>query len=111
MEITIKEFKRCNLIKAIGRIDSSTAPQLAEAFDKINEANCFRIVFDMSEVQFISSAGLRVLINAQKTCKRWNRGELILAGVPQRIHEALDLAGFLPLFKFYDDAVEAVGSF
>jgi anti-sigma B factor antagonist len=65
----------------------------------------------MSGVEFLSSAGLRVLINVQKTCKRWNRGELVLASVPQRIYESLDLAGFMPLFKFFDDVVEAVGSF
>ena len=64
----------------------------------------------MSGVEFLSSAGLRVLIDVQKTCKRWNRGELVLANVPQRIYETLDLAGFVPLFKFFDDVVEAVGS-
>jgi anti-sigma B factor antagonist len=111
MEVTTKQFKRCDLVKATGRIDSNTAPQLAEAFAAINEADRFRIVFDMSDVDFISSAGLRVLINVQKTCKRWNRGELILVLVPERVHEALDLAGFVPLFKFYDDVVEAVGGF
>jgi len=111
MEVTTNEFKRCDLVGATGRVDSQTAPQLAEAFDAINEANRFKIVFDMSGLDFISSAGLRVLINVQKTCKRWNRGELILASVPRRIYETLDLAGFVPLFKFYDDVVEAVGSF
>jgi len=111
MEVTTKQFKRCDLVKATGRIDSNTAPQLAEALDAINEAGQFKIVFDLSEVDFISSAGLRVMINVQKTCKRWNRGELVLTSVPQRIYEALDLAGFVPLFKFYDDIVEAVGDF
>jgi len=111
MEITTKQFKRCDLIKATNRIDSNTAPQLAEVLDAINGADRFRIVFDMSKVEFISSAGLRVLINVQKTCKRWNRGELVLAAVPQRVSEALDLAGFLPLFKFYDNTIEAVASF
>ena len=111
MEVTTRQFKRCDLIAATGRIDSGTAPQLAEAFDAINEADRFKIVFDMGRVDFISSAGLRVLISVQKSCKRWNRGELILANVPQRIHEAMDLAGFIPLFKFFDDAIEAVGSF
>jgi anti-sigma B factor antagonist len=52
-----------------------------------------------------------VLINVQKTCKRWNRGELVLANVSQRIQETLDLAGFVPLFRFSDDVLEAVGSF
>ncbi len=111
MEITTKQLKRCDLVKATNRIDSNTAPQLAEAFDAINSADRFRIALDMGEVEFISSAGLRVLINVQKNCKRWNRGELVLAAVPRRIHEALDLAGFLPLFKLYDNAVEAVGNF
>jgi anti-sigma B factor antagonist len=111
MEVTTKQFKRCDMVKASGRIDSNTAPQLAKAFDRIVEADHFRIVFDMSDVDFISSAGLRVLINVQKTCKRWNRGELVLTSVPERIHEALELAGFVPLFRFSDDVVEAVGSF
>jgi anti-sigma B factor antagonist len=47
----------------------------------------------------------------QKACKRWNRGELVLANVPERVREALELAGFVPLFRFSDDVVEAVGSF
>jgi anti-sigma B factor antagonist len=111
MDVTTNQFKRCDLIKVTGRIDSYTAPQLAEAFDAINEAGRFKIVFDMSGIDYISSAGLRVMINTQKACKRWNRGEMILAGVPQRIYDALDLAGFVPLFKLFDDVTEAVGSF
>jgi anti-sigma B factor antagonist len=111
MEVTTKQFKRSDLVKATGRIDSQTAPQLAEVFDALTEADRFRIVFDMSGVEFLSSAGLRVLINVQKTCKRWNRGELVLANVSQRIQETLDLAGFVPLFRFSDDVLEAVGSF
>jgi len=111
MELTTERFKRCDLVKATGRIDSQTAPQLEEAFRAITEGKRFRIVLDMGGVEFISSAGLRALIDVQKTCKRWNRGQLVLARVPQRIYETLDLTGFVPLFKFFDDTVEAVGSF
>jgi anti-sigma B factor antagonist len=50
------------------------------------------------------------LISTQKTCKRYNRGEIVLASVPKRIHDALELAGFIPLFKFYDNILDAVGS-
>lgn len=111
MELSTEKFKRCDLVRATGRIDHQTAPQLEETFRAITEDGRFRIVFDMSGVEFVSSAALRVLIAVRKTCKRWNRGELVLAGVPERIYAALDLAGFVPLFKFFDDAVEAVGSF
>ncbi|GAB4537383.1 MAG: anti-sigma factor antagonist [Anaerolineae bacterium] len=111
LEITTNQFKRCDLVKALGRIDSYSAPQLADAFDAITEAGRFKIVFDMSGVDYISSAGLRVMINTQKTCKRWNRGEMVLAGVTKQVYGALDLAGFVPLFRIFDDVTEAVGSF
>jgi anti-sigma B factor antagonist len=111
MEVTTTQFKRCDLVKAVGRIDSQTAPQLEQAFKELSEAGHLNIVFDLSEVSFVSSAGLRVMIATQKMCKRWNRGELVLACVPQRIYETLDLAGFVPLFRFFDEVVEAVGSF
>ncbi|UCC89350.1 MAG: STAS domain-containing protein [Anaerolineales bacterium] len=111
LEVVTNQFKRCDLVKASGRVDSHTAPQLADTFEAINEAGRFKIVFDMSGVEYISSAGLRVMINVQKTCKRWNRGELVLAGVPEHIHGTLDLTGFVPLFKIFDDDAEAVGSF
>ena len=111
MEITTKQYKRCEVVKATGRVDSHTAPQLAETFNTITEAGQFHIAFDMSEIEFMSSAGLRVLISTQKLCKRLNRGQVVLVGVPQRIYEAFDLAGIIPLFTFYDNVVDAVGSF
>jgi anti-sigma B factor antagonist len=110
MEISVSPFKHCDLVKAKGRIDSYTAPQLAEAFNSITEAGRYKIAFDMSELDFLSSAGLRVLINTQKTCKRYNRGELALVKIPENIYAALDLAGFIPLFRIYDDVLTAVGS-
>ncbi len=111
MEVTTTQLRHCDLIKAKGRVDSYTAPQLAEAMDAITNAGRFKVVFDMSDIEYMSSAGLRVLISTQKNCKRYNRGEVVLASVPQRINEALDLAGFVPLFKFFDDVTLAVGYF
>ena len=110
MEISVIQYKHSDLVKAKGRVDSYTAPQLADAFNKITDTGRFKIAFDMSELDFLSSAGLRVLINTQKTCKRYNRGELVLVNIPENIYAALDLAGFIPLFKIYDDILTAVGS-
>ena len=56
-------------------------------------------------------AGLRVLVNTQKNCRRYNRGELVLAAVPKNILATLDLTGFIPLFKFFDTSLLAVGNF
>ncbi len=111
MEVTTQEFKHCDLVKVTGRVDSSTAPAFAKALDKVNENGRFKLVVDMSELEYMSSAGFRALLASQRNCKRYNRGELVLVSVPERIREALELAGFTELFKTFDDSITAVGSF
>jgi anti-sigma B factor antagonist len=110
MEITHSQYKHCDLVLVKGRIDSYTAPQLAETFNKITDSGRFKIALDLSSVEFMSSAGLRALINTQKTCKRYNRGELVLVSIPNNIRAALDLAGFIPLFRIFNDVITAVGN-
>jgi anti-sigma B factor antagonist len=79
--------------------------------EKVTKDGRFKIVLDMAGLEYMSSAGFRALLAAQRTCKRYNRGELVLASVPERIKEALELAGFNELFKTYSDSLTAVGSF
>jgi len=111
MDISTSQFKHCDLVKVSGRVDSSTAPKFAEEIGKITTQGHFKIVIDLSEVQFLSSAGLRVLISTLKNCKRYNRGDVILAAVPANILSVFDLAGFTSIFKIYPDVLSAVGVF
>ena len=111
MEITHTEYKRCDVVSVNGRVDSATASKLAETLNEVTNEGRYRIVLDMGKMDFISSAGLRVLIGAQKTCKRYNRGELVLSNVPPTILASLELAGFTPLFKIFADTISAVGNF
>jgi anti-sigma B factor antagonist len=111
MEITTKEFKHCHLVGLSGRVDSSTAPQFTQVMDGLIDKGVYKFVIDMSKLEYMSSAGFRALLGAQRSCKRYNRGEVILASVPSRIQEALELAGFTELFKTFPEPLEAVGSF
>lgn len=108
--IETHELKRCILVTLHGRIDSSKAPAVEAKLKELIDAGHFRYVVDMSEVEFVSSAFLRVLISASKSVRRFNRGDIYLANVPPRIKDVLDLAGLMPLFKIFDTQVEAVGS-
>ncbi len=110
-EISTKELRRCDVVRVKGRVNSETAPELKAAFDAIMNAGRFKIVLNLGDVTFMSSAGLRQLLDALKTCKRWNRGNLVLANVPVNLKEVLDLAGLTELFLIYDDETDAVGSF
>jgi anti-sigma B factor antagonist len=111
MNFTTITHKRCEVLKTSGRVDGSTAPELEAALKAITDAGKHNIVFDMSEVNFLSSAGWWVLIGTQKECKKLNRGELVLACVDKTIHESLKLVGMEEYFKIFDNITTAVGSF
>ena len=111
MDINIQQFKHCALINVKGRVDSYTASKLSDAIDSVNKNGCFKIILDLKELEFMSSAGLRALLIGQRTCKRYNRGELVLAAVPKKVYDAIELAGFVPLFNFYENTTTAVGHF
>lgn len=111
MEITVQEFKHCDMITVTGRVDSATAPQLAQALEAANEGGKYKLVINMDGLEYMSSAGFRAMLAAQRNCKKYNRGEVVLACVPERIHEALELAGFNELFKTFGDTLSAVGHF
>ena len=110
MEITTSEYKRCDLVKAIGRIDSNTAPDLEKFFNGILDNGKAGIVFDMDDVDFISSRGLWVLLETQKACKK-NKGKLVLVNVSDNMQQALDLAGVKHFIDIFDSLTDAVGSF
>jgi anti-sigma B factor antagonist len=69
MEITTQEFKHGDLVSVKGRVDSATAPDFTKALEKISEAGRFKIAVDMSELEYMSSAGFRALLACQRNCK------------------------------------------
>jgi len=111
MDITTQRYKHCDLLSVKGKVDSLTAPELIKAIEAINNTGRFKLVLDMSKLDYMSSAGFRALLLGQRNCKRYNRGEIVLATVPKKIFEALELTGFTPLFKIFDDVTSAVGNF
>lgn len=111
MEISTKDLKRVTMVAPSGRIDHQTAPELQKALDDLINGGHFKIVIDMANVSYISSAGLRVLLAARKAVKRWNRGDLRLSNLQPYVKDTMELVGFTRIFDIYDDTVEAVGSF
>jgi anti-sigma B factor antagonist len=111
MDFEITEYNRCTVLSASGRIDSYTAPEVEEALTQLIEKGQYNIIFDMRDVNFVSSAGWWALIRVQKEIKKMNRGELVLVKLDERIRDSMDLVGIAPYFKMYDELIDAVGSF
>lgn len=75
----------------IGRLDTTTAPKL-EAELKHSISGVQTLIFDFAEVAYISSAGLRVLLAAQKVMNR--QGTMILRNVNEAVSEVFEITGF-----------------
>ncbi len=74
-----------------GRLDTSTAPELDEEL-KASLDGVEELVMDFSGMEYISSAGLRVLLSAQKVMNA--QGELIVTGANDTVMEIFDITGF-----------------
>jgi anti-anti-sigma factor len=112
MEITTESMKRCELVKATGRIDSSTAPGLEKILLGLVQTGHKNIVVNLGNATFISSAGLKALLSAQmKVRKMVPSGDVVISEITPELKESFNLVGFDRLFKFYDQDLNAVGSF
>jgi anti-sigma B factor antagonist len=116
MEISHRPMNRVDLLEVAGRVDAATASKLKQQIDALFEEGRYRIVLDLAKLEYVSSPGLRVLIEARKRAREWKitdleGGDIRIANLPPKIKEVFDLTGFTALFEMYGDTVEAVGSF
>ena len=69
MEIVTRDYKRSNIIRVNGRVDASTYGQLESTLKEYIDTGRTHLVLEMDGTEFLSSAGVRVLISAQKALK------------------------------------------
>lgn len=93
-----KEAKGSKLTMAIeGRVDTTTAPELDNQLKESIEG-VTNLILDFTKVEYVSSAGLRVLLSAQKTMNK--QGQMKLIGVSDDIKEIFDITGFSEILSF-----------
>lgn len=81
-------------LKVIGRLDTQTAPELEKELDNVL-SGCKDLTFDFAELEYVSSAGLRVILKAQKAMNA--QGSMKLTGVNDSVMEVFDITGFLDI--------------
>ena len=77
-----------------GRLDTTTAPQLEAEF-KQSITGVEKLVLDFTALEYLSSAGLRVLLAAQKVMNK--QGEMIIKNVNETINEIFEVTGFIDI--------------
>jgi anti-anti-sigma factor len=109
MKITEKNIDNIQVIAISGRVDVISANDL-EIY--LNNAinNSSRMVFDLSDTEYISSSGLRVFLAVLKILKAKN-GEMRLASLQPVIRNILDISGLSNIFSIHNNIKEAMDSF
>lgn len=96
MEINIKMVQEVSVAELAGEIDANTAPSIQEKILPLAQPGS-KILLDMTQVPYMSSAGLRMLLSLyrQTTAKE---GKLVLVGLTEDIQDTMSVTGFLDFF-------------
>ena len=96
MTIEIKRIETEVVIELVGRLDTTTAPALDKTINEdLGEAK--NLVIDLKGLEYISSAGLRVLLGAQK--KMLQRGSMKVTNVGEEVMEVFEMTGFADILN------------
>lgn len=96
MQINYNKEAEKLTVSPIGRLDTTTAPEFEKALGEIL-AGVSDLVLDMTDVEYVSSAGLRVILKVQKVM--FNQGKMRLIGVNESVMEVFEITGFSNILK------------
>ncbi len=97
---TISDFR---VLRLKGRLDTETSADFELAAHDLTEAGDKRFIVDLSEISYVSSAGLRVLLALAKQTDDTSGGVLRLSGMSSTVRQVFDLSGFSKLFHIAPD--------
>jgi anti-sigma B factor antagonist len=106
MNIQVEKVGKVTVIELDGELDSNTSPIVQEQILSLAEKNS-RLLLDMTNVTYMSSAGLRTLLVLYRYLTE-NTGKIVLAGLNDDIRDIMSITGFLDFFSTVNDRHEAL---
>jgi anti-sigma B factor antagonist len=110
MEIETRRVYDVLVVDMSGRLDSHSSGDAGDRMVKLVQAEDKRVLLNLEKLEYVSSAGLRIIIRAAKLLQT-NRGELKICNARGVVRDALETAGFHSLIKIYDSEKEAFSAF
>ncbi len=110
LEITETKLGQALVLGVKGRLDVGTSKILEDKLLQVMAAGETRVVLDCSELDYISSSGLQVLLLAAIRAKDSNR-RMVLSSLRPQVKKVFDYAGFTEVFQIYGSQEEAINSF
>lgn len=94
----------------VGRLDGTTAKSVETSFINLVDRDFKLFVFDFTEIDYISSAGLRILLVAAKKLKTID-GRMVICCLTPNVQEVFDMSGFNTIFTIYDSFEDGLKHF
>ena len=110
MEITTRNVNDVKVVQIEGELDTSSSPEAHQQLDQLREKGAKKILLDMAKLDFISSAGLRVLLATAQELKQ-DGGDLRVCSLNESVKEVFDLSGFSTLLMVLDNEEKALSGF
>lgn len=109
MNIELKNIQDVDVVELGGEIDANTAPTVTERILPLAQPGS-RILLDMRQVPYMSSAGLRMLLSLyRETTAR--EGKVVLVGLSDEIRDTMTVTGFIGFFTLAETVEQGMGAF
>ena len=107
LTIELEEIEHRVILRLDGRVDTMSAPILERKLAGLIEEDHFHLLLDFARVDYMSSAGMRVLLSINKKLLL-KKGELVLFSLSDEVNEVIRMAGFEKIFKIFSSEKEAL---
>jgi anti-anti-sigma factor len=107
METSFSRANDCLVVLPPKRLDTITSPEAADAVSEKIEHGDHKIIFDLSQTEYVSSAGFRVILVALKLLKKVE-GKMVLCGANTQILDVIEMSGFHLMVQHRDTLDEAI---
>jgi anti-anti-sigma factor len=108
MDISTRTSSDIHIVAIAGSLDSTTAPQAQKALESVLPG-AKKVALDFTRLDYISSAGLRVLLGAAKQL-RSSGGKLAFFGLNQSVREVFEISGFATILTVYPSENDALSA-
>lgn len=110
LTVTVTDKADIKVVHCKGYIDTTTSSQLENTMTDLLTAKKYKIVMDLSEVDYISSAGWGIFISEIKNIRK-NKGDLKLVSMKPEVMEIFELLDFTNILEYYKTTDEAAKKF
>lgn len=106
MEAEVEEKGDVVVVRVQGRFDAATAPQIEKQVNSIIDTGHFKLIFNFENVDYLSSAGMRLLLSVSKKLDKLE-GKVVACNMNDEVLEVIKIAGFNQILEIYPSEEES----